>query len=323
MIMNSIRYGFPIQYTGGPLYESDIPANHASAVRYPTQVQDYLDSEVKIGALSGPYGDPLFTPWCSVSPLMTREKSEAGKRRIIEDLSFPDVGISKQILKNTFDGASVTHSLPTVISAVDSINQKGYQNIWVSVIDLSRAYRHFAVCPLDWPLLVIKKGDNYYFDKALPFGAHMSSYVMQTIAEVIVRALKHQNVTTHMYLDDIILISETKEKSECDHATTTMGLRIAENKVQRPAYKVTWLGINIDTCNNSLSIPEPKLERMKSCLAQASKVNTLTLKQLQRIVGVINDLSKVVHPAHLFIGRLLAAIRNTQADRILIRSHQV
>ena len=325
MIINGIRYGFPIQYTGGPVYGSNVTDNHGSAVRYPTQVQDYLESETKIGALSGPYEAPPFTPWCVVSPLMTREKSEVGKRRIIVDLSFPDGGINKQITKNTFDGKGVGHSLPTIMSAVNTINEMGHTDIWLSVIDLSRAYRHFAVCPLDWPLLGIKEEGKYYFDKSLPFGARMSSYVMQTIAAFIVRALKRRNIVAHMYLDDVILISQTKEKAERDHNVTrtmlqSMGLKIAETKVQQPAHKVTWLGIDIDTHNNSLSIPEPKLEHIKSCLAQASTLKTLTLKQLQRVIGVVNHLSKVVHPARLFVGRLLAAMRNTGAGHIPVSS---
>ena len=155
------------------------------------------------------------------------------------------------------------------MSAVNTINEMGHTDIWLSVIDLSRAYRHFAVCPLDWPLLVIKKEDKYYFDKSLPFGARMSSYVMQTIAAFIVRALKRRNIVAHMYFDDVILISKTKEKAERHHNVTrtmlqSMGLKIAETKVQQPAHKVTWLGIDIDTHNNSLSIPEPKLEHIKA-----------------------------------------------------------
>ena len=252
-----------------PASTCNVTDNHGSAVGYPTQVQDYLESEIKIGALSGPYEAPPFTPWCVVSPLMTRKKSEVGKRRIIVDLSFPDGGINKQITKNTFDGKGVGHSLPTIMSAVNTINEMGHTDIWLSVIDLSRAYRHFAVCPLDWPLLGIKKEDKYYFDKSLPFGARMSSYVMQTIAAFTVRALKRRNIDTH---------------------------------------------------NNSLSIPEPKLKHIKLCLAQASTLKTLTLKQLQRVIGVVNHLSKVVHPARLFIGGLLAAMRNTGAGHSPVSS---
>ena len=81
------------------------------------------------------------------------------------------------------------------------------------------------------------------------------------------------------------------------------------NKLQPPADVVIWLGIKIVLGNNEVSIPPRKLAEIQQGLADASRQKTLTKKALQRAIGQINHFAKVVSPARLFMGRLLAALR--------------
>ena len=186
------------------------------------------------------------------------------------------------------------------------------------MIDLRRAYRHFSVCPLDWPLLVLHSSKGYYFDRSIPFGARMSSYVMQTISQFIVRALALRGITTLLYLDDILCISKDEKTAQAQYAEiseflTTLGLTLATNKAQPPARHVTWLGINIDLEANRLSIPQQKLDKIKDSLAEKSKQKTLSQKDLWSAAGLINHLAKVVRPARMFMGPIKADA-STHAD---------
>ena len=81
---------------------------------------------------------------------------------------------------------------------------------------------------------------------------------------------------------------------------------------------VMWLGIKIDIKNNEISIPPKKLAEIQEGLAEASRQRTLTKKALQRAIGQINHLSKVVAPTRLFMGRLLAALREARGHRIKV-----
>ena len=143
---------------------------------------------------------PPFTPWTIVSPLMTREKAEPGKRHIIVDLSYPEDGVNAYIVQHTYDSQEAWHCLPTVARAVRVISDMGGSNVYRAVVDLSRAYRHFGVFPLDWSLLAIQHEGALYFDRAVPFGARMSSYIMQSIADFSVRALERRGITALMSL---------------------------------------------------------------------------------------------------------------------------
>ena len=316
------RYGFPIQYTGGPCYEKQVDYNHPSADAYSAHVNEYFDKETTNQAMAGPYQRPPFTPWYRQSPMMTRPKSEPGKRRVIVDLSYPNGGVNDYIHPHTYNGMEVAHSLPTISDLLELVRWAGLENTTLAVIDISRAYRHFPTCPLDWPLLVLGHKGQYYFDRATPFGARLSSFIMQSAAEFIIRALQTRNIKALMYLDDLIIVAPAGEAdSHYQQAIALLqrlGLEVAIHKLQPPARKVTWLGINVDLDDNSISIPAKKLAEIQQGLAHASRQESLARKDLQRVIGQINHLSKVVNPARLFMGRLLAALRGAGRRRIKV-----
>ena len=220
LVMHGIMYGFSTQYTGPPLVGPSATYNHQSAIQFPGFIKDYITKEMAAGALAGPYTLPPFTPWFKASPMMSREKSTGEGRRIIVDLSYPDGGINLYIAPHIYNGQDAAHNLPTVGSAIATIAATPPGDIHMAVVDLSRAYRQFPISPLNWPLLGVYWDDAWAFDRRLPFGSRMSSFVMQTLAEFIVRALARRAVASHMYLDDVIIISPTTGKARRDMDAT-------------------------------------------------------------------------------------------------------
>ena len=192
----------------------------------------------------------------------------------------------------------------------------------LAVVDISRAYRHFPTCPLAWPLLVLQHGQKYYFDRATPFGARMSSYIMQSAANFVIRALAARGIEALMYLDDLIIISDALDADshfkEAIDLLGRLGLEVAPHKLQPPARAVVWLGIRADLDCNTISIPPAKLLEIQQGLAHASRQQSLTRRNLQRAIGLINHLSKVVAPARLFMGRLLGALRGAPKQKIRV-----
>ena len=327
VVLDGIRYGFSLQYRGGPIYNgADSVKNHHSARAFPKAVQEYITREINDGALIGPFREIPFRPWCKISPLMSRPKNDSTERRIIVDLSFPDGGINAHIAKNNFDGEEVEHKLPTVQSAVDTIRQVGVERAVLATIDISRAYRNFQTCPADWPLLVVCHDDLYYIDRALPFGSRMSSWYMTNIALFICRALSERGVQSLMYLDDLLLIAPDHLAAERSYQLATslfseLGLPIAVNKLVPPTRDLVWLGIRFDLENNTLAIPGKKLEEIRETIISTIGKQTVTVKQLQRVIGMINHLAKAVPPARLFMSRLLQSLRGANGRPIKVDEH--
>ena len=323
IVIRGIKFGFSTQYAGPPILGPTSSYNHKSAMEYPADVDNYVARETRDGALSGPYTKPPFVPWFVSSPIMTREKSGGDGRRIIVDLSYPDGGVNLHIAPHVFDGRDAVHNLPTIDSAVATIAATPPGDVCMAVIDLSRAYRQFPVAPLDWPILGIFWKGAWSFDKRLPFGCRMSSFAMQSIAEFIVRALHVRKVNTHMYLDDIVIISPTLQIAKRDFADVLtlldqLGLQVAVHKLQHPSTIVTWLGVTFDIRKNQLSIQRDKLDQIKHCMALASRKQFITKKHLQRLIGLANHLAKVVRAARVFICRLLAALRAATTNTIRV-----
>ena len=148
---------------------------------------------------------------------------------------------------------------------------------------------------------------------------------MQSIANTIVDMLEHRGVQALMYLDDIVIISPNREKGLTDFEAARnllkdLGLPEAADKAQEPSTRVKWLGINIDTVEMSLSVPEEKLKYILVQVSKWSKARSMTKKQLQSILGQLLHIAKCVQPARLFVARLHEALRSIKGKYINVNA---
>lgn len=323
-LLDAILYGFPMQYRGPPLYNPHVP-NHPSASNFQQQVQEYIQKERRLGAIIGPFDRPPFEPWCNVAPMMSREKPNKTDRRIIVDLSFPHGnGPNQFIEKNSVFGCGVSHTLPSVNDAVNIITTLEF-NVLLCSVDIARAYRNFALDPLDWPLTCVSIDQKYYIDVRMPFGSRVSSLYMQRMARMIQRALLLKNILTVVYLDDLLVICPQNEDPTTKFLEVTkmlnlLGLPIAWEKVVSPTKCIRFLGIIIDVASREIRIPEDKISNFLQIIAQVRDRKWISTRTMQSILGHINHLGKAVPAARHFMNRLLAALRDARGGAIRVDS---
>ena len=317
-LLDFLRFGFPLGYVG-PVSDTTGITNHTSATDYPAQIDAFIVKERSRGGLLGPFHSPPFRQWAHISPLMSRPKSDPNTRRVITDMTFPhEDTVNSYIVKNGVYGIERDHSLPTVDDLVCEINKVGHTGVYLATLDIERAYKNFNSDPLDWPLLCFEWNEEYFCDLfSVPFGARVSSYHMQSVANAIVDILAHRGVKAFMYLDDMILLSSDRDKAMKDFAMARqllkdLGLPEAVEKAKSPDTSVKWLGIDIDTANMTLSIPHQKLSEILEQVSKFVKARSMTKKQLQSIVGQLLHIAKCVPPARIFVARLLEALRATK-----------
>ena len=82
-----IRFGFPLDFDRKSVL-SNQENNHTSANLFPEDINANLNEEIKYGAILAPPLEEL-----QISPMITREKPNASHRRVIIDLSFPQVNL--------------------------------------------------------------------------------------------------------------------------------------------------------------------------------------------------------------------------------------
>lgn len=321
-LLNCISFGFPLQYTGPAIPVRPV-INHPSAVNFHSHVLRYIETELELGALVGPFDRPPFDPWCNIAPLMSRPKHNTDDRRIIVDLSYPvDNGPNAHIVKNHLFGVTAPHVLPGINDAIDYIVHQGFQ-VTLAAIDISRAYRNFPLEPLDWPLTCISFNKQFSFDTSMPFGSRLSSLYMQRIANYLQRALARQGVTAIIYLDDALVISSTRANPDHEFAVAisvfrAVGLPIAWSKLVSPTNCIRFLGIIIDIEARELCMPAEKIVAFQALARDVCLKQRITKRELQSVIGHINHLGKVVKSARLFMNRLLSALRNLRGNWIKV-----
>ena len=108
-----LEFGFPLGYI------ADVPPqqnfrNHASSLNYESHVNKYLEKEVALKSLIGPFTDPP-TPNVHMNPLMSRPKKASEDRRVILDLSYApnNISVNAGIYKCALEGQFIRTSLPT------------------------------------------------------------------------------------------------------------------------------------------------------------------------------------------------------------------
>ena len=84
-LLQLIEFGFPLDFNRNcPLNHET--GNHKSATEFPTDIDAYIEEELKYDALLGPFeSHPIGSGHCS--PFMSREKPNFDRRRVIIDLS--------------------------------------------------------------------------------------------------------------------------------------------------------------------------------------------------------------------------------------------
>ena len=132
-----IQYGFPLDFDRKRALQSTY-TNHASALKYSDHVSAYIQTEMQYGAIYGPFAQPPFT--CHVSPFLTRDKPNSGKRRVILDLSFPPgLSVNDGVPKDRYLGSYFDLKYPSIDHIVDSLKEFGTDALLYKV-DISRAF---------------------------------------------------------------------------------------------------------------------------------------------------------------------------------------
>lgn len=80
-------------------------------------------------------------------------------------------------------------------------------------------------------------------------------------------------------------------------------------KLDGPATTLVFLGIVIDTIKLELRLPAGKLQHLQSMLARWRVYKHCTRKDLESLVGYLQDASKVIRTGHTFTRRLIDLLK--------------
>lgn len=307
-IFHGFRDGFSLQYSG-PRVPVDA-LNLKSARDNIQTVLSKLEKELTAGRVAGPFASrPL--PTLRVSPLGLAPKKN-GDFRLIHHLSYPKDTSVNDFIDET--ACSVKYSsIDDAIEMVQTLD-RGSE---LGICDIKQAFRLLPVSPADFDLLGFQINGEFYYDKCLPFGASISCSLFEKFSTFIEWAVKvhssHRHPAILHYLDDF-LFGGKKGTNECADLMDTfkqfcssLGVPLALDKTKGPSSVIVFLGIEIDTSNMVLRLPQEKLSKLQAQLMSAYNSKKLTLQELQSLLGSLNFACRVVRPGRAFCRRLIDA----------------
>ena len=170
----------------------------------------------------------------------------------------------------------------------------------IAKTDISWAFKHVPIDPKDINYLGLF-WDGYYVEKRLVFGFRNGSTFFSRISYI----LTSEGHYCLFHIDDFLLFGN---KEQCQKAflrlselLPELGLDISHHKTVTPSTKVTCLGIEVDTENFTLSVPDGKLVEINNLIHNWFFKKTCTKTQLQSLLGSLLYISKCVrHSRFLF-----------------------
>ena len=307
-IYNGFKYGFPLHYEG-PLISFNAE-NLKSAKDNPSIVQEKIQKEIQSGRVEGPFSDPPFNAF-RVSPLGLVPKKEPGEYRMIHHLSYP-----KGNSVNDFIDQDLCSVQYTKFDAVIQMVQQLGQGALLAKTDIKSAFRLLPVSKTDFQLLGFSFEGFYYFDKALPFGCSISCATFEMFANFIQWVIRSGSTVGKVehYLDDF-LFGGARDTDQCSvimknffSLCEKFGIPLSDERTEGPTTVLVFLGLEIDSVLMQVRIPISKIHIMVTQIEEVlGHKRSITLKELQSLLGSLNFMCRAIVPGRPFCRRLINA----------------
>ena len=260
---------------------------HADVVR--ARIQEYIDFDALVELRSDhpcPYG---------VQPLHVIIKPDR-KPRLVVDLS-----------RNLNDHLTYEYfSYTTVSQAVE----KATPHCWFSKLDLSNCFLSFPLHPSALPYFIFRFDSKLYQFVRMPFGLSSAPRICTLLLSVPAFAMQQWGVDRcDRYLDDFLLTDDTEQSAQrslhiAQHALSMFGLVVNPDKTVGPARQLAFLGILLDSVQQTMSLTPERMDEIRSLLARAASARHISLPQLQSLIGKLSFAATVLPGARPFLFRM-------------------
>ena len=309
-ICRGIREGFRIGFDHQQAQDNSGPGNMKSAKDHQEVVDKYIGTECEKRRLLGPLQRSKY-PQVRISPFGVIPKSEPGKWRLIIDLSSPTGGSVNDGINKEW--CSLTYM--TIDDVAARVVRLG-RGALMAKFDLKSAYRQVPVHPDDRWLLGMEWKGQLFVDTALPFGLRSAPAIFNAVAEALAHMIRQKGVEElDHYLDDFSIVGspntqQCRRDLEISLATCEeAGCPVAGEKTEGPTTVMTLLGIELDSIQLQLRLPQEKLRKLKKLVASWRKRTGCKKRELESLAGHLSHACKVVRPGRRFLRGIFGLFR--------------
>lgn len=278
--------------------------NYSSATSYENNRKYIVEKQIKDELQNGRYcvvaSKPLIT-----SAIGAIDKGNS-KVRLIHDASRPyGVAVNDFCQKEPFSYTSLQDAVNLVTP-----------DCYLAKVDLSNAYRSVRVHPSNLPFLGLKwvfEGQTqptYMVDQRLPFGGRRSPFIFNELTQAVVRIMENLGYTgIVVYLDDFLVVQKDQDRcrqtlNALIHVLRLLGFSVNYSKVAGPTQFLQFLGIDLNTKDMKISLPQNKIADLKHELLKLKSKNKASKKELQALAGRMNFAAQCIYGGRVFMRRI-------------------
>lgn len=311
-VLHGAAYGFKLGIRGlPPVLEQE---GRWRVVNYTSAVAEQLRAEIRLGRLC-----VVSSRLPPTAALAVRPKND-GTQRVIVDHSLrhraPDGTTILLGWNACFDPGAVP---PCRLPSLGHLRETLPASVrHFAVVDIAAAYRHLRIDPGIGAGMVYHCDGLTVCEAALPMGASGSAATLQALTEAILHALKrkHPDIFAVVYLDDILIGGNTREKVQAALETLlgllhAVRLPAAPHKIQGPATQVDYIGGTIDGEERTISFTRRRRDKyrgiatnMRQRLLEHTEVPDDLLQLAATLAGQLNFLGHLLPPIRALLSGL-------------------
>ena len=287
-ILNTIK-GYKIEFLGNPTQQGQPRVGRSSA-----SDQTLLNEEIQKRLTKGAISEipPRENPQGFHSSLFLVPKKDGGKRPVI---NLKDINTYVPPYHFKMEGL---HTLRDILNEGD----------WMTKVDLKDAYFTIPIYQSDRIFLRFSTGNQDFQFNCLPFGLSCAPWVFTKTLKPVLTLLRELGVRLVAYIDNILVLAETVEKAQ-EHTEAliylleNLGYIVhPETSVRHPSQEIEFLGMMVDSRTRELRLPGQKIKKLRQEAAMMIKDQLAppTAREVSRLLGKFNSVSKAIPPAPLF-----------------------
>ena len=245
---------------------------------------------------------------------------QAGKSRFIQNLSFGESSVNDDIEDedSTLKYTTVQDAVEALIPMLDKAKVDD-EMVYLALADLLKAYRGVCVRPDQWRRLAFRHKGRIRFQTRLPFGLKSACKIFSTISQLLCWIMRNilRVPFSKGYLDDFFFAAIGRQRAGDGLEVflllcNLLGIDVNRDKLITPRTLATFLGIEIDTVNETIALPTARLERLRKVVEEWQGKQTATATEMQSLAGSLNFAARVIPAGRVFMQRIWRALRNLQ-----------
>jgi len=181
---------------------------------------------------------------------------------------------------------------------------------WMASIDLKDAYLSVAIWEGHRKYLRFPWQGKVYEFQCLPFGLSSAPRVFTKLLKPVLMHLRHQGIRLIMYLDDMLVMTQSRTELEQQLGQITsllemLGFVVNREKSQlQPVQRIQYLGFLIDSQDRRILLSEERISQIAGACQRACQEGTLSIRELARLIGRLTATLPAIFPAPMWYREL-------------------